>query len=161
MDKLDQHRYHTRCSCNLHKVAARVGYVQYIAPIQLCQGSCQVKALESIHLDASFYLSSSLSSCLMQNCGDCGGQISWDEDVCSAICTSCGTLQDPTQSVLVAHLDETLNNNSSRESNNPLWQASTTLKSTRRNGWNLSGQGKEVRDSKNTVRKLAHTRPPS
>lgn len=88
----------------------------------------------------------------MTSCVDCGGTTSWDDDVCSVICTSCGTLQDPTQSVLASHLDQ--HDNSARQYN-PLWDPATssTLKSLRgRNGWDLAGQGKEARDRKNMVR---------
>lgn len=87
----------------------------------------------------------------MTRCGDCGGNTTWDEDVCSNICTSCGTLQDPSQSVLASHLDQ--HDNSARQYN-PLWDPATssTLKGIRgRNGWDLTGQGKEAKDRRNTV----------
>jgi hypothetical protein len=86
----------------------------------------------------------------MTRCGECDGSTSWDDDVCSIICTSCGTLQDPSQSLLASHLDQ--HDNSARQYEKPLWTPSTTLKSIRGAGWNLGGQGKEARDSKNTVR---------
>lgn len=94
----------------------------------------------------------------MTRCGECGGSITWDEDVFSNICVSCGTLQDPSQSVLATHLDQ--HDNSARQYN-PLWDAaaSTTLKSFRgRNGWDLAGQGKEARDKKNTVCTFHHAK---
>jgi transcription factor IIIB 90 kDa subunit len=85
----------------------------------------------------------------MSSCAECGGNTSWDEHVCSTICTSCGTLQDPSQSLLASHIDQ--HDNSARQYDDTLWCPSTTLKSIRAAGWNLTGQGKEARDSKNTV----------
>lgn len=115
-------------------------------------GLSQNKRHASLH--RSSYPGVCLGSFLMPNCGDCGGGTTWNEDVCSIICNSCGTLQDPTQSVLASHLEEHQHNNSARQSNNPLWQASTTLKSVRGSGWYLAGQGKEARDKKNMVREM-------
>ena len=85
----------------------------------------------------------------MTACVDCGGEPSWDGDVCLMICTSCGTLQDPTQSVLSSHLEQ---QDSSRQRDS-LWNPSYSapLKSGR-SGWNLAGQAKEVYKQKNMVR---------
>lgn len=88
----------------------------------------------------------------MTPCVDCGGAISWEGDVCSLICTSCGTLQDPTQSVLASHLEQ----QDSGRQYNLLWDpASSGALKSGRSGWNLAGQGKEVRDRKNMVRILS------
>ena len=89
------------------------------------------------------------AQCPMAACVDCGGETSWDGDVCSTICTSCGTLQDPTQSVLSSHLEQ----QDSGRQYDPLWNPSSLgpLKSGR-SGWNLVGQSKEVRKQKNMVR---------
>lgn len=80
-------------------------------------------------------------------CEECGDSTIWDQELGSAICTHCGTLADPTQSVLTSHLEHT--DTSGREF---FWNTvqGGTLKG--RNGWALSGQGKEVRDRRNTVR---------
>jgi hypothetical protein len=78
------------------------------------------------------------------NCNECGSATVWDDDVGSAVCTSCGSLTDPSQSVLTsAHWDH---HNDTTDS------TSTTLKCLRsRNNWDLAGQGKESRDRKNMV----------
>ncbi|KAI0933650.1 hypothetical protein AcV5_005742 [Taiwanofungus camphoratus] len=79
-------------------------------------------------------------------CEECGDSTIWDQELGSAICTHCGTLADPTQSVLTSHLEHT--DTSGREF---FWNTvqGGTLKG--RNGWALSGQGKEVRDRRNTI----------
>lgn len=82
-------------------------------------------------------------------CEECGASTVWDSDVGSAICLECGTLADPTQSVLASHLE---NVDVSGRDFAP-WvnvPGGSTLRG--RNGWALSGQGKEARDRKNTVR---------
>ena len=85
-----------------------------------------------------------------ESCSQCGASTAWDDDVGSAVCTSCGTLTNPSQSVLIsAHYG---NQNDTSEPS--LWDpsASTTLKSLRAgNNWDLAGQGKESRDRKNAV----------
>lgn len=83
-------------------------------------------------------------------CKECGSSTIWDDDASSALCSTCGTLTDPTQSVLTSHLDTPQSVNS-----NGLWDpaAPTTLKSFRTGlNWNLSGQGSEAKDRKNSVR---------
>jgi len=83
---------------------------------------------------------------MSERCEECGELTVWDQELGSAICTHCGTLADPTQSVLTSHLEFT--EGSTRES---FWNTvqGTTLKG--RNGWALAGQGKEARDRKNTI----------
>ncbi|KAH9948593.1 hypothetical protein B0H21DRAFT_689815 [Amylocystis lapponica] len=80
-------------------------------------------------------------------CGECGESTTWDQELGSSICTHCGTLVDPTQSVLASHIEST--DVSGRE--NPFWYnvRGNTLKG--RNGWALAGQGKEARDRHNTI----------
>ncbi|KAG5647164.1 hypothetical protein DXG03_001119 [Asterophora parasitica] len=83
-------------------------------------------------------------------CNECGGAIAWDDDAGSSICTQCGTLVDPSQTLLTDHVGV---NSTSQASG--LWNgaASTTLKSFRGQGpnWDLAGQGKEARDRKNAI----------
>ncbi|EGN95447.1 hypothetical protein SERLA73DRAFT_186453 [Serpula lacrymans var. lacrymans S7.3] len=84
----------------------------------------------------------------MTSCGECGAACVWDEDVCSAICTQCGTLSDPSQSLLSTHVE--YSDTSAAQYPSSSYSSSTTLKSIRsKNGWNLAGQGKEARDRKN------------
>ncbi|KAF9566291.1 hypothetical protein CPC08DRAFT_628437 [Agrocybe pediades] len=81
-------------------------------------------------------------------CSECGASTTWDDDVGSAVCTSCGSLVDPSQSVLTSSLYG-LQNDAVEPS---LWDgsAASTLKSLRSgNNWDLAGQGKETRDRKN------------
>ncbi|KIM49415.1 hypothetical protein M413DRAFT_107467 [Hebeloma cylindrosporum] len=82
------------------------------------------------------------------SCSQCGASTAWDSDIGSAVCTSCGSLTDPSQSVLVSA--QYGNQNDTSEPS--LWDpsASITLKSLRAgNNWDLAGQGKESRDRKN------------
>lgn len=83
------------------------------------------------------------------NCSECRGDTIWDDEAASAICTTCGTLTDPSQSILTSqdYRSEFLHSN-------PLWvpAAPSTLKVSRRNGgqWDLSGQEAEARGRKNS-----------
>ncbi|KAF8894686.1 hypothetical protein BD779DRAFT_1669156 [Infundibulicybe gibba] len=73
-------------------------------------------------------------------CAECGGETTWQDDVGSTICTNCGTLGDPSQSVLDSHSEQI-------HTVNYLWDpaSTTTLKSFRTgSGWDLAGQGKEA-----------------
>lgn len=82
----------------------------------------------------------------MSACLECGEATSWDDELGSSICTACGTLVDPTQSVLTQG-----DQHDSARQFDPLWLPTTTLKSYRRgSNWDLAGQGKEARDRKNT-----------
>ncbi|KAF8803496.1 hypothetical protein BYT27DRAFT_7195323 [Phlegmacium glaucopus] len=78
-------------------------------------------------------------------CNECGSTTVWDDDVGSAVCTNCGSLTDPSQSVLTsAHWNDTIDSFTWDPS------ASTTLKCLRTgNNWDLPGQGKESRNRKN------------
>ncbi|KAG6821070.1 hypothetical protein H0H93_007229 [Arthromyces matolae] len=70
-------------------------------------------------------------------CKECGVVTRWDDDAGSAICPSCGTLADPSQTILAdsSHLN--------------VPSHPTILKSFRTQGHNLAGQGKESRDVRN------------
>jgi transcription factor IIIB 90 kDa subunit len=83
------------------------------------------------------------------SCNECGSTTIWDDDVGSAVCTSCGSLTDPSQSVLTS----THWGHQNDATDSSLWEPSpTTLKSLRSgNNWDLAGQGKESRDKKNMV----------
>lgn len=88
-------------------------------------------------------------------CSECGGATTWDDDAASAICTSCGTLTDPSQSILSSQAEQEQPYNPSVPATG-LWNpaAPATLKSFRTGpNWNLAGQAtKEARDRKNSVR---------
>ncbi|OCH95199.1 hypothetical protein OBBRIDRAFT_721018 [Obba rivulosa] len=79
-------------------------------------------------------------------CEECGASTTWDPELGSSICTHCGTLADPTQSVLTSHLEPA---ESTREST--FWNAiqGSTLKGS--SGWALAGQSKEARDRRNQL----------
>ncbi|TFK84521.1 hypothetical protein K466DRAFT_553454 [Polyporus arcularius HHB13444] len=81
-------------------------------------------------------------------CEECGASTEWDQDIGSAICLQCGTLADPTQSVLTMHLEQpdTSGHDRLQWSNVP---GGSTLRG--RNGRVLAGQGKEARDRRNTL----------
>lgn len=78
-------------------------------------------------------------------CAECGGRTEWDENVGSAICIECGTLADPTQSVLTNHLDFPSNGTSGP------WTTNTTLSLKGRKGWTLAGQSQEASLTRNRV----------
>lgn len=84
------------------------------------------------------------------NCSECRGDTIWDDEAASAICTTCGSLTDPSQSILTSQ-----DYRSEFFLSNPLWDpaAPTTLKVSRRNGgqWDLSGQEAEARGRKNSA----------
>lgn len=82
---------------------------------------------------------------------ECGGQPEWDPDAGSAVCTSCGTLQDAFQTVLASDIDFATDDarhfllNRTRPA---------TLKSIRSGpgpSWDLAGQGKEANHERNRV----------
>jgi len=65
-------------------------------------------------------------------CPECGGEFVLDEQLCSAICTHCGHLNDPAQTLLADHIDY------SNTGYHPLGRS--------RRGWH---QSKEDRNKKN------------
>ena len=84
-------------------------------------------------------------------CAACGEPTVYEEELGSAVCTSCGTLANPSQSILASHLEHV---DTSGYERTPYANASqgTTLKG--RNGWALAGQDKDARDRRNTVRSI-------
>lgn len=84
-------------------------------------------------------------------CPDCGGTFVWDDDVCSSICTNCGTLSDSAQYVLASHTES--HDTSARQFQPTSWLSSSVapLKNIHKQGWNLTGQHKEARDRRNAV----------
>ncbi len=83
-------------------------------------------------------------------CNQCGGATAWDDDAASAICMTCGTLVDASQSVFTDGYDI--------DPATVTWEApdttNYTLKSLRNPNWSLAGQGKEVRENQNAVSNL-------
>lgn len=89
---------------------------------------------------------------MLVKCSDCGGRTTWDADAGSAICLVCGTLVDSSQSVLASQIDE---DSGTFQSNRAGYQRRLSVKSVHGNStFELSGQQKEARDAKNTVRLL-------
>lgn len=92
-------------------------------------------------------------------CKACDSKTIFDAEVGSNICTSCGTLEDPSQSVLASHFDFARNGDSTRDF--PLSNVNTdALRSLRnKNGWNIAGSTKEVRENRNMVamQKFVHS----
>ncbi|KXN93390.1 hypothetical protein AN958_00314 [Leucoagaricus sp. SymC.cos] len=80
------------------------------------------------------------------NCPECGGATTWDDSVGSAVCISCGTLTDPSQSVLTSQYD--FPEASTRYGST--WDISST-KRARSCNWTLADQGKEIRDKRNSA----------
>ncbi|KZT24124.1 hypothetical protein NEOLEDRAFT_1068191 [Neolentinus lepideus HHB14362 ss-1] len=93
------------------------------------------------------------------HCKACGAQTIFNAEVGSNICIACGTLEDPSQSVLTSYLDFAPHGDSTREF--PLSDVNTSsLRSIRsKNGWNLAGNTKEVRENRNLVamQKFVHS----
>ncbi|KAG1877817.1 hypothetical protein DFJ58DRAFT_712496 [Suillus subalutaceus] len=84
-------------------------------------------------------------------CPDCGGTFVWDDDVCSSICTKCGTLSNSAQYVLASHTES--HDSSVRQFQPTSWLSSSAapLKNIHKQGWNLAGQHKEARDRGNAI----------
>ncbi|KAA1471296.1 hypothetical protein DENSPDRAFT_837257 [Dentipellis sp. KUC8613] len=82
-------------------------------------------------------------------CHQCAQPTEWSPDVGSAVCTSCGTLADPSQSVLTSAADFA-DNTYVRDFLD--YTRPSTLKSIRSaSGWDLAGQGKEARYERNKL----------
>ncbi|KAF9452268.1 hypothetical protein P691DRAFT_661264 [Macrolepiota fuliginosa MF-IS2] len=82
---------------------------------------------------------------MSSSCPECKGSTTWDDSVGSAVCTSCGTLTDPSQSVLtsqVAFSDDPIRYSSG-------WGSNLGKRPHYSSSWALSDQGKEARDSRN------------
>ena len=84
-----------------------------------------------------------------EKCVECGGDTTWEQKLGSAICTTCGTLSNPSQSILASHIEheDTSGRDYSMYWNQP--QGLATLKG--RNGWTFAGQDRESRHRRNTV----------
>ena len=84
-------------------------------------------------------------------CAACGEQTVYEEELGSAVCTSCGTLANPAQSVLASHLERVdVSGHDYLHYPATSTSAGATLKG--RNGWSLAGQDKAARDRRNKVR---------
>ncbi|KAG6852613.1 hypothetical protein C0991_010484 [Blastosporella zonata] len=70
-------------------------------------------------------------------CKECGGHTEWHDDAGSLICTNCGTLADPSQTILA---DPDYVSTAA---------VATILKSFRSQGHTLAGQSKEFREARN------------
>ncbi|THH09359.1 hypothetical protein EW145_g2062 [Phellinidium pouzarii] len=80
-------------------------------------------------------------------CGECGDEFVWDSDAGSAVCLACGTLQDPSQVVLDAHIEPADND---KDRYGLPFEPRSTLKAFRNsNGWDLAGQGKHASAERN------------
>lgn len=90
---------------------------------------------------------------MSERCVECGEATVWEQELGSAICTTCGTLSNPSQNILASHLEisDTSGYDKSLYWNN---NRGTALKG--RNGWALAGQEKEARERRNMVRRIPH-----
>lgn len=84
-----------------------------------------------------------------ERCAECGGETVWEQELGSAICTTCGTLCNASQSILASHIER---EDTSGRDYSAYWNQSQgfgTLKG--RNGWSLPGQDRESRHRRNAV----------
>ena len=89
---------------------------------------------------------------MSDRCVACGEQTVYEEELGSAICTHCGTLANPAQSILASHLEHVDVSGHDYYRSTYAVGGTSTLKG--RNGWALAGQDKEARDRRNMVRPL-------
>lgn len=83
-------------------------------------------------------------------CAECGGETTWEQELGSTICTGCGTLSNPSQSILASHLER---DDTSGRDYSVYWNQSQGLGTLKgRNGWSLAGQDRESRQRRNMVR---------
>ncbi|KAH8117521.1 hypothetical protein DFH11DRAFT_1724511 [Phellopilus nigrolimitatus] len=88
-------------------------------------------------------------------CGECGEEFVWDSDAGSAVCTGCGTLQDPSQVLLDSHIDPA---DDGKDHYVLAFQSRSTLKSFRSaSGWDLAGQGKLAAAERNKISMRQYT----
>lgn len=85
----------------------------------------------------------------MAQCAACGEPTVYEEELGSAVCTACGTLSNPTQSVLASHLEHQDTSGYQYNTYVNAGAAHDTLKG--RSGWALKGQEKEAREKRNMV----------
>ena len=121
-----------------------IGYLRSISEVRQSTFIAKIKISAIRHY---FPISASSCSlpCMSVNCNECGSTTVWDDDVGSAVCTSCGSLTDPSQSVL------TSGHHNDNYTDSSLWDPSTSTTLRSRYNWDLAGQGKESRDRKNMV----------
>lgn len=82
-----------------------------------------------------------------ETCGECGDEFVWDGDAGTGVCLSCGTLQDPSQVLLDAHIDPAEDD---KDRYILPFQPRSTLKTS--TGWDLAGQGSHAAVERNRVR---------
>lgn len=80
-------------------------------------------------------------------CSQCNGSTVWDDTAASAVCTSCGSLADPSQSVLTSQYEFPPGITSYGDS----WDGGIRKRCRSSSSWALIDQGKEARDSRNIV----------
>lgn len=85
-----------------------------------------------------------------ERCGECGDDFVWDSDAGSAVCPTCGTLQDPSQVVLDAHIEQ--EDNAKERNAFPFYQRATLKNFRNAHGWDLAGQEKQAAAERNKVR---------
>lgn len=88
---------------------------------------------------------------MSERCVECGEATVWEQELGSAICTTCGTLSNPSQSILASHLE---NPDTSGYDNSLYWNNCRVGTLKGRNGWTLTGQEKQAREERNTVRRV-------
>ncbi|KAK7689143.1 hypothetical protein QCA50_007834 [Cerrena zonata] len=84
-----------------------------------------------------------------ERCAECGGETTWEQELGSAICTTCGTLSNPSQSILASHFER---EDTSGRDYSAYWNRSQGLGTLKgRNGWSLAGQDRESRQRRNMI----------
>ena len=91
-------------------------------------------------------------------CAECGEPTIYEEELGSAVCAGCGTLANPSQSILASHLEHVDTSGYEYTSYANTIQGGM-LKG--RNGWALAGQGKDARDRRNTARSFCDSIAPA
>ncbi|CAL1703705.1 unnamed protein product [Somion occarium] len=86
---------------------------------------------------------------MSDRCAECGERTTWEQELGSSICTNCGTLSNPSQSILASHLEH---QDTSGYDNSAYWSQSQGLATLKgRSGWALAGQDKESRQRRNMI----------
>lgn len=84
---------------------------------------------------------------MTSKCPECHGSTTWDDSVGSAVCTSCGTLTDPSQSVLTSQYDSV----DGTTSYSGVCGPTVTRRNRFSSSWTLIDQAKEARERRNLV----------
>jgi len=95
----------------------------------------------------------SLELTAMSRCRDCGHACIENEGD-GPVCTNCGTLQVLTHTRLVS-VEEQIAEQGNFIRQHPVLERPLTLKSARRDGWDLSGQSSHGRNERNMVRLIS------